>query len=62
MDTIYTNPSANTVLSVMNHYHVQYLYVGPLEYAKYHMVNLHRFSAYMQVVYNVDGVTIYKIR
>jgi len=62
VDTIYTNPSADTVLSVMNHYHAQYLYVGPLEYLKYHVVNLHRFSAYMQVVYNVDGVTIYKIR
>ena len=62
VDAIYTNPSADTVLSVMNHYHAQYLYVGPLEYLKYHMVNLHRFSTYMQVVYNVDGVTIYKMR
>ena len=62
VDTIYTNPNASTVLSVMNYYHAQYLYVGSLEYEKYHMVNLHRFSAYMQVVYNMDGVTIYKMR
>ncbi len=62
VDTIYTNMNADTVLSVMNYYHAQYLYVGPLEYMKYHAVNLHRFSTYMQVVYNKDGVTIYKIR
>ncbi len=62
VDTIYTNTQANTVLSVMNYYHAQYLYVGPLEYMKYHAANLHRFSTYMQVVYNTDGVTIYKIR
>ena len=62
VDTIYTNTNAATVLSVMNFYHAQYLYVGPLEYMKYHAANLHRFSAYMQVVYNADGVTIYKTK
>lgn len=62
VDTIYTNPQPGTVLSVMSYYHAQYLYVGPLEYTKYHAVNLHRFSTYMQVVYNAGGVTIYKVR
>ncbi len=62
VDTIYTNPQPGVVLSVMNYYHAQYLYVGPLEYQKYHTVNLHRFSTYMQVVYNADGVTIYKMK
>ncbi len=62
VDTIYTNTNPATVLSVMNYYHAQYLYVGSLEYLKYHSANLHRFSAYMQVVYNTDGVTIYKVR
>ncbi|GAC1355387.1 MAG: hypothetical protein NVSMB38_35620 [Ktedonobacteraceae bacterium] len=62
VDTIYTNPRPDIVLSVMNYYHAQYLYVGPLEYMKYHSADLHRFGTYMQVVYNTDGVTIYKIR
>ena len=62
VDTIYTNPQPNVVLSVMSYYHAQYLYVGSLEYTKYHTANLHRFSTYMQVVYNADGVTIYKVR
>ncbi len=62
VDTIYTNPQPSVVLSVMSYYHAQYLYVGSLEYTKYRTANLHRFSTYMQVVYNADGVTIYKVR
>ena len=62
VDVIYTNSNPATVLSVMANYHAQYLYVGPLEYQKYPTANLHRFSAFMQIVYNVNGVTIYKVR
>lgn len=62
VDLIYTNTEPNVVLSVMGNYHAQYLYVGPLEYQKYPTANLHRFSNFMQVVYNSNGVTIYKIR
>jgi uncharacterized membrane protein len=62
IDTIYKSPDAATVLSLMAHYNAQYLYVGPVEYAKYSTINLHRFSTFMQVVYNAEGVTIYKIR
>jgi hypothetical protein len=39
-----------------------YLYVGPLEYAKYPKVNLRRFSTFMQVIYTAEGVTIYRIK
>ncbi len=62
VDTIYTNPQPATVLATMNAYSAQYVYVGPLEYLKYHSINLHRFGTYMQVVYNAYGVTIYKVR
>ncbi len=65
VDTIYKSPDPATVLALMAHYNAQYLYVGPVEYAKYALdpkLNLHRFSAFMQVVYNADGVTIYKVR
>lgn len=62
VDTIYTNTDAATVLSTMKHYNAQYIYIGALEHQKYPMANLSRFSAYMQVVYNAEGVTIYKIR
>jgi YYY domain-containing protein len=62
IDTIYNSPDATTVLGLMAHYNAQYLYVGPVEYAKYSTINLHRFSAFMQVAYNAEGVTIYKVR
>ena len=62
VDIIYTNSDPNVVLSTMKHYNAQYLYVGALEHQKYPMANLTRFGAYMQVVYNTEGVTIYKVR
>lgn len=61
IDTIYTDPHPNVVLSMMARYHAEYLYVGALEQAKYPTVNLHRFAAFMQVAYSADGVTIYKV-
>ncbi|HLG61351.1 MAG TPA: DUF2298 domain-containing protein [Ktedonosporobacter sp.] len=62
VETIYTATQPEVVLAIMNHYHAQYLYVGALEYAKYASANLHRFSTFMQIVYNANGVTIYKVK
>jgi YYY domain-containing protein len=62
VDTIYTSTDPNIVLSIMGRYQAQYLYVGALEYAKYPKSDLHRFSSFMQTVYNAEGVTIYKVR
>src|SRR5437660_1079814 len=62
VETIYTATQPDVVLAIMAHYHAQYLYVGALEYAKYPSANLHRFSAFMQTVYNANGVTIYKVK
>ncbi len=62
IDQIYTSPDAHVVLSLMAHYKAQYLYVGQLEIQKYPTTNLHRYSAFMQIVYQSKGVTIYRIR
>jgi len=62
VDTIYTNPQPQVVLDTMARYHAQYLYVGQLEQMKYPTVDLHRFAAYMQVVYSAKGVTIYEVK
>jgi len=62
VDTIYTNPNPTVVLATMARYHATYLYVGPLEYQKYQRANLTRFKTFMQVVYNADGVAIYKVK
>jgi uncharacterized membrane protein len=61
INAIYTNPQPEVVLSLMNRYNAQYLYVGPLEQSTYAGANLHRFSSFMQTVYSANGVTIYRI-
>jgi YYY domain-containing protein len=62
IDLIYTSPNASLVLSLMARYHAKYLYVGALEHQKYPATNLQRFSAFMQVAYKANGVTIYEVR
>lgn len=62
VNSIYTNSDPRVVLALMAHYHAQYLYVGALESIKYPSVDLQRFKNFMQVVYDADGVTIYKVR
>ncbi len=62
VDLIYSSPSSEQVLALMKHYHAQYIYVGALEHAKYPTANLGRFGSFMQVVYNTNGVTIYKVK
>jgi len=61
IDQIYTSPDPRVVLSLMARYKAQYLYVGPLEIAKYPNTNLYRYSAFMHVVYKARGVAIYKV-
>src|SRR5579883_1232107 len=61
INQIYTNPSPQTVLTLMARYGARYLYVGALEQATYVGVNLHRFGSFMKVVYQYEGVTIYQV-
>jgi uncharacterized membrane protein len=58
---IYTDTSQQDVLNLMARYGAQYLYVGSLEQATYFGADLQRFSKFMQIVYQRDGVTIYKV-
>lgn len=61
INAIYTNTHPDAVLSLMNQYNAQYLYVGPLEESTYPGANLHRFGSFMQTVYSANGVTIYQV-
>jgi uncharacterized membrane protein len=61
INQIYTSKSPQTVLALMAHYGARYLYVGALEQATYVGINLHRFSSFMKVVYQYEGVTIYQV-
>jgi YYY domain-containing protein len=62
VDTIYTEPDTQAVLDAMKRQGAQYLYVGPLEAGKYVDTDLQRFRGFMQVVYDAQGVTIYKLK
>jgi len=61
INAIYTNANPEVVLSLMNQYNAQYLYIGPLEQSTYPGANLHRFSSFMQTAYSANGVTIYRV-
>ncbi|GCE23365.1 DUF2298 domain-containing protein [Dictyobacter kobayashii] len=59
---IYSDPNQQNVLSTMARYHVQYIYVGALERSTYPKANLTRFASFMQIVYQTNDVTIYKVK
>ncbi|HLG78566.1 MAG TPA: DUF2298 domain-containing protein [Ktedonobacteraceae bacterium] len=59
---IYTDPNSQQVVSLLEQYKVSYVYVGQLEHQKYPNADLQRFGTFMQVVYNANGVIIYKVR
>lgn len=62
VNKMYTDTSSQEVLGLLAQYNVQYLYVGPLEQTTYVGTNLQRFQSFMLIVYQKDGVTIYKVR
>lgn len=63
VNQIYTDKSPQDVLNLMALYKAQYLYVGSLEQQTYLSsgANLQRFSTFMRIVYQHDGVTIYQV-
>ncbi|GHO72906.1 hypothetical protein KSD_06770 [Ktedonobacter sp. SOSP1-85] len=60
--TIYTSSDNAQVQSLLKHYQVTYLYVGEMEREAYAPSDLQRFSSFMDIAYQADGVTIYKVR
>ncbi|GER86799.1 hypothetical protein KDW_09610 [Dictyobacter vulcani] len=61
LDKIYTASSSMEVLSIMDYYDAQYIYVGAFEHKKYPDADLKRFGKFMQTVYHEHGVVIYKV-
>jgi YYY domain-containing protein len=64
--TMYTTPDTTQALALLRHYHVRYVYVGPLErqtYAKQSSAGLDKFNhmAGLRVVYHTSDVTIYEV-
>jgi uncharacterized membrane protein len=58
---IYTNPDAGTVRQLLRQYSVRLIYVGAAERQLYPAANLDRFAAFLPVVYQRGGVTIYAV-
>ncbi len=65
INEIYQSTDVAAVASLLAQYHVTYVYVGPLEEQTYGGANapgLTKFSQFMNVVYQQDGVTIYQVK
>ena len=58
---IYSNPSDSQVLALLHEYNVRFVYVGAGERVTYPNANLTRFSSFLRVVYQYDGVAIYAV-
>jgi len=58
---IYINPSPAAVLALLRQYDARYLYVGAAERVTYPQADLGRFAAFLPVVYQRAGVTIYAV-
>ncbi len=61
LDTIYTSTDTALVMQLLHRYDASYLYVGTLEHQKYPKADLGRFAQFLTVVYQAEGVTIYRI-
>jgi YYY domain-containing protein len=62
IETIYNTLDPETALTLLDKYEVTYIYVGLLERSEYDPRGLEKFSRFMDIVYEQDGVTIYKMR
>jgi YYY domain-containing protein len=64
IQTIYTTTNLTEAQTLLTEYHVTYVYVGPLERQAFGANNpgLDKFGAFMNVVYQNPGVTIYQVR
>ncbi|MBN1659400.1 MAG: hypothetical protein JXA93_13425 [Anaerolineae bacterium] len=60
IETIYKTPDPDAAASLLDKYGVTYVYVGPLERSTYDRRALEKFGYFMDVVYENEGVTIYK--
>jgi YYY domain-containing protein len=62
IETLYTSVDGDEVLTLVDKYGISYVYVGPLERARYPAAGLAKFAGLMQVVYDSGAVTIYRVK
>jgi YYY domain-containing protein len=59
---IYNTFDPQEALAILDKYGITYVYVGPLERSTYDPRGLEKLPVLMDVVYQQDGVTIYRVR
>jgi YYY domain-containing protein len=60
IETLYAGEDVEEALTLLDKYDIRYVYVGPLERERYPAEGLAKFAGLMDVVYESDGVVIYK--
>lgn len=61
IETLYTSTDPGEVSALLDKYDVSYVYVGPLERARYPASGLAKFANLLDVVYDGTAVTIYRV-
>ncbi|HDQ70564.1 MAG TPA: hypothetical protein ENN19_00525, partial [Chloroflexi bacterium] len=62
IEMLYTSLDPNETWALLEKYDVRYVYVGPVERARYPAASLNKFNQLLEPVYNIDAVTIYQVR
>jgi uncharacterized membrane protein len=59
---IYQSDDIDQVQTIISKYNIEFVYVGDLERASYGEDVGVKFAAFMDIVFENEGVTIYKVR
>ncbi len=60
MELLYSTPSWDDALRIINQYDIRYIYVGPYEQENYR-VSTEKFAGHLTVVFQSGSVTIYEV-
>jgi YYY domain-containing protein len=60
IEALYTTTDLAETLTLLERYDIRYVYVGPVERARYPAEGLEKFAQALDVVYEAQGVTIYR--
>jgi YYY domain-containing protein len=60
IEALYTSVDPDEVRALLDKYDIRYVYVGPLERGRYSPAGLAKFAGLLDVVYDANGVTIYR--
>ncbi|MCS7178568.1 MAG: DUF2298 domain-containing protein [Anaerolineae bacterium] len=61
IQTLYTTPDPDQALTLLKRYGIQYIYVGLVERSRYPPEGLEKFARIGEIVYDANGVKIFRI-